>query len=235
MAKRSRLTKNSIKKSRQNLIISIIGIVLIIFLLLRYGIPLLSDLSFFAGSVVPNKSDVSETLKEDTYVPPPTLDPVPKAVREKEIKITGNSLPGLEVNLFINGSLENESLVGEDGIFEFIVKLSTGENLIKAKAVSGEFESEFSETLSTTFSNEGPEIKIESPKEGSTIHQNPTNVTGSAEGADSVIINGFQAILSGSNYLYSLTLKDGENEIKIEAIDDAGNKSEKIYKFNYSQ
>lgn len=235
MARRSRLTKTSLKKSKQNLILSILGIAIVLFLLFRYGVPLLSDLSFFAGNVIPSKDNVNDVVTKDTYVPPPSIDSLPKSTREKNVKITGNSLAGLTIKLYLNGSLEDEEEVGADGTFEFSINLTTGENLVKVKAYSGKLESEFSDTVSTSFTNEGPEIKIEAPKESETVHINPFNVTGSAEGASTVTINGFQAILSGRNYLYALTLKDGENEIKIEAVDDAGNKSEKTYKFNYSQ
>jgi len=51
-----------------------------------------------------------------------------------------------------------------------------------------------------------------------------------------VTINDFWAIVDDSgNYSYNLSLKSGDNPIKIVATDDAGNNTEKDLKISYSE
>ncbi|MEK7501978.1 MAG: hypothetical protein AAB609_00470, partial [Patescibacteria group bacterium] len=51
MPRSSHLSKKFQKKSRNTLILSILGIIAILFLMLRYGLPLISDASFLFGRV----------------------------------------------------------------------------------------------------------------------------------------------------------------------------------------
>lgn len=237
--KRSRLLKNTEKKSSRNLVLSILGIVLILFLLFRYGIPLISDASFLfgriTGRILGTPVDNQKSSEDENYVPSPEIDPLPKAVKDQEISISGTSLSGLSVILYLNGSREDETEVNEDGSFQFSVTLTDGENIIKAKAIKNNVESEFSNPVVVNYKKTGPQLTIDSPTDGQTVSDpNPFNVTGKTDEDAMVSVNDFQAIISGDTWSYSLTLKDGENEIKVIATDFAGNKTEKIIKINYS-
>ena len=237
MARRSRLSRNSIKKSQRNLILSVLGITAVLFLLLRYGIPLISDVSFFAGQAVPNKEDVKKS-EDDKYVPSPSLDPIPSATKEKNIKITGTSLTGLTIALYLNGSKENEAEVTEDGTFEFDINLSEGENIIKAKAINKDKnESDLSDAVVINFKKSSPNLTIDSPHGGDNISGGSTiTVSGKTDPDNTVLVNEFQAIIDSSgNYSYGLTLKGGDNEIKVVSRDPAGNETEKSIHVNYSQ
>lgn len=237
--KRSRLLKNYERKSIRNLVLSILGILAILFLLFRYGIPLISDASFLfgriTGRILGTPVSVDKNKDGENYVPSPEIDPLPKATKEQDINISGTSLSGLSVILYLNGSRENETEVSDDGSFEFNITLTDGENIIKAKAVKDGNESEFSNTVVINYKKSGPSLSIDSPKENETVSgPNPYNVTGKTEQDTTVTVNDFQAIISADSWNYSLTLKDGENEIKVVATDLAGNKTEKIIRVNYS-
>lgn len=233
--RRSRLSKKAEKKSIQTIILSILGIGLILFLLFRYGIPLISDASFFFSRIVSSGDKKTQTKEEDKFVPIPNLDPLPKVTKEQNVKVTGTSLSELSVVLYLNGNKDEEMEVAKDGTFEFSVRLTEGENIIKAKALKSGNESEFSESITTTYKKEEPELTIEAPRDGETVSgSNPYNVSGKTEPDTTVAVNDFQAIISGETWTYALTLKDGENEIKVIATDLAGNKTEKIIKINYS-
>jgi hypothetical protein len=230
----SRRIKKLEKKQRNTLILSIAGIVAVLFLLFRYGLPLISDASFLFGKVVPDGKE-EKNEEEDNYVPPPSVESLPKATKSQNIKVGGTSLADLKIVLFVNGSEEGETTVDSEGSFEFSVRLSEGENIIKAKAVSGDNESEFSESQIVLYKNTPPEISIESPKDGDKLSgPNTVNVSGKADPDTNVTVNGFQAIISGENWSYRLTVKDGENEIKVVAEDLAGNRTEKTIKISYS-
>ena len=236
--RRSRLSKKSQKKSTQTLVLSVLGIAAILFLLFRYGIPLLSDASFLFGRVTSNpKNDQKQNNKQDNYVPSPELDPLPKATKEQNIIVTGTSMSVLKVSIYLNGSKDNETEVSGDGTFEFSVELSEGDNIIKAKAFNDKGESEFSDSVTVTYKKSGPELSIDSPSDNADLKvQNPIEVKGKSDPDVTVSVNDFQAV-SGNDgsYSYFLTLKEGGNEIKVVATDLAGNKTEKTIRVNYSQ
>ena len=236
--RRSRLSRKSQKKSIQTLVLSILGIGLILFLLFRYGIPLISDASFLFGRVTSTpKTNDSKQNEDESYVPSPDLDSLPKATKEQSIKVTGTSLTGLTVAIYLNGSKDNEIEVDEDGTFEFDIELTEGDNIIKTKTIKGANESEFSDSVTVTYKKSGPELSIESPSDNSELKgQNPIEVKGKTDPDVTVTVNDFQAVSAfDGSYSYFLTLKGGGNEIKIVAVDLVGNKTEKIIHVNYSQ
>lgn len=237
MAKRSRLTNKAKKRSTQTLILTIVGIVLILFILLKYGIPFISDLSFFTGQVTSTDSDDEQSNEDEDFIPVPQVDPLPKATNKDEIKVTGTSLSGLTVQLYLNGSRDEEMEVSTDGSFEFSTRLTEGENIIKLRAVKNEKEGEFTSSSTVKYSKKNPELTIESPSEGANISgANPIEVKGKTDQGNRVIVNDFQAIINpDGSWHYNLTLKGGDNEIKVTATDTAGNKTEKIIHVNYSQ
>ncbi len=238
MARRSRLSRKSQKKSTQTLVLSILGIAAILFLLFRYGLPLISDASFLFGRITSSpKNDQKQNDKQDNYVPSPELDLLPKATKEQGVKVTGTSLSGLKVSIYLNGSKDNEAEVSGDGTFEFSVELSEGYNIIKSKAFNNNGESEFSDSVNINYKKSGPELSIDSPSDNADLKgQNPIEIKGKSDPNVTVSVNDFQAVSnSDGSYSYFLTLKDGGNEIKVVATDLAGNKTEKTIRVNYSQ
>lgn len=238
MARRSRLSRKSQKKSTQTLVLSILGIAAVLFLLFRYGIPLISDASFLFGRVTStSKTNDSKQNDDQSYVPSPNLDSLPKATKEQGVKVTGTSLSGLKVSIYLNGSKDNETEVSDDGTFEFSIELSEGDNIIKAKAFNDKGESDFSDSVNINYKKSGPELSIDSPSDNADLKgQNPIEVKGKSDPDVTVTVNDFQAVsASDGSYSYFLTLKDGGNDIKVVALDLAGNKTEKAIHVNYSQ
>lgn len=238
MPKNSRLSRKASTKSKQTIVLSILAIIGILFLLFRYGIPIISDASFLFGKVTGGGNN-EETIrtKDEAPVPSPDLDSLPKATKDPSVKVTGTSLSGLKVALYLNGSKEEEKDVSEDGSFEFNIELSEGDNIIRAKAIRDGKESENSNTLNVALKNEGPELTIDFPSENAELKgSNPFEVRGKTDPDVKVTVNDFQAVSSsGGSYSYLLTLKGGDNEIKVIATDLAGNKTEKTIRVKYSQ
>lgn len=237
MSKRSRLSNKAKKRSTQTLILTIVGIILILFILLKYGIPFISDLSFITGRATSTTNDESSQKDEEGFIPVPQLDPLPKSTNKDEIRITGTSLSGLSVQLYLNGSRDDEVEVESDGSFEFRPKLTDGDNIIKIRAVKNDKEGDFSASYTVKLSKKEPEITIESPNDGANISgNNPIEVKGRTNGENTILVNDFQAIINpDGSWHYNLTLKGGDNEIKVVATDSAGNKAQKTIHVNYSQ
>jgi bacillopeptidase F len=94
-----------------------------------------------------------------------------------------------------------------------------------------------SESLIITFKSKPPTLQIKSPTDGQSFSkdQNIAEILGTTDPHVRITINNFWAIIDEkNNFSYSLSLKDGENEIKIVALDQAGNKTEKNIKVTYS-
>jgi hypothetical protein len=236
--RRSRLSKSFQKRSRNTLILSILAIFAILYLLFRYGLPLISDASFLFGRVTSSDKQLSETSeKEQEFVPIPNLDPLPKATKEMELKLTGTSLPGLKIEVYLNGTNTKSAIVDKNGDFEVVLNLTDGENIIKAKAVKNTINSGFSDSVVIIYKEKGPELTIDSPSDGAQLSgQKLIEVKGKTDPGSSVIVNDFQAIIdSNGNWTYSLTLKGGDNEIKTISTDPAGNTTEKTIRVNYSE
>lgn len=237
MPRRSRLNKSIQKKSRNTFFFSIIGIIVVLFLFFRYGIPFLSDASFLFGKVTNVPENTDQETEESVFVPVPRLDPLPSATNEKEIIVEGQTLSGLEIEIYLNGELKNTINADENGFFEDEIDLTEGDNILRVRAKKGKSTGEYTRSKTITFINEGPDLEVEFPATGAEIkNQNPIEVKGTTDPGSTVKVNDFQAIIkSDGRWNYFLTLRDGQNEIKIMATDQAGNETEKVISVQYSQ
>lgn len=232
---RSRLSRRTEQKTKKHLVLSILGIVLVTLFIFKFGIPLLINLSLFlSGS---KGAEVQSQNHNPSFIAPPILDPLPQATRSANIIISGIASKDQTINLYINDNLIDSIKTKKDGTFSFKETISTGENTIKAKAVAGNKESEFSNEITTSFKSAPPSLKISSPSDGQSFSkdQNAAEVKGTTDSDVKVTINGFWMITDNSgNFSYHLALVSGENKIKIEAVDTAGNKKELEIKVTYS-
>lgn len=231
---RSRLSKRMEQKTKKNLALSVLGIVLIVLLVFKFGIPLLVNLSLFlSGSH--NKEETR--IQNSSFIAPPVLDSFPQATASANIIISGVASKKQTVNLYINDDLTDTAKAGDDGRFSFKETIRPGENTIKAKAVVNEKESDFSNAVITAFKNASPSLSVSSPADGQSFSkdQNIVEIKGTTDIDVKVTVNGFWAITDDSgNFSYSLPIQNGENKIKIISVDIAGNKTEKEIKVNYS-
>lgn len=231
---RSRLSRRTEQKTRNNLTLSILGIILIILLVLKFGIPLLVNLSLFL-SRSQNKEDTK--IQNSSFIAPPVLDSYAQATASANIIISGIASSKETINLYLNNDLADSAKAGDDGRFSFKLTLKPGENIIKAKTIANNKESDFSNSIIVSFKNAPPSLSITIPTDGQSFSkdQNIAEIKGTTDADVKVTVNGFWAITDSSgNFSYSLPLQNGENKIKIVAIDLAGNKNEKEIKVTYS-
>jgi len=232
---RSRLSRRTEQKTKRNFFLSVLGTILIILFVFKFGIPLLANLSLFISGSKNNQEQ--SNIQNPSFIAPPILNSFPEATSSANIVISGVATKNQTINLYINGNLIDETSVKDDGTFSFKEAISAGNNVIKAKAVVQKKESEFSESITTVFKSAPPSLNISSPTDGQSFSkdQNTANVNGTTDADVKVTVNGFWAIVDDSgNFLYSLPLQNGENKIKIIATDLAGNNSEKEIKTTYS-
>lgn len=231
---RSRLNRRKEQKIKKSLILSILGTLVIIFLVFKFGIPFLVNLSFFLSNSK-NKEEIK--IQNQTFIAPPILDSFLSATSSADIVISGVSAKDQTVNLYINDDLVNSVKSENDGKFVFKETIKPGENTVKTKAVVNGKESDFSNTITVIFKNAPPSLSIASPSDGQSFSkdQNVAGVKGTTDPDVKVTVNDFWAIAdSNGNFSYNLPLQNGENRVKIVAVDVAGNKAEKEIKVTYS-
>lgn len=230
---RSRLSRRIEQKTKKNLALSILGIVLIVFLVFKFGIPLLINLSLFlSGS---KKEEVK--IQNNSFIAPPILDSLPQATSSADILISGMASKNQTINLYINTDLTNTIKTDGDGKFSSMETIKPGENTIEARALVNEKESSPSNSITIAFKSAPPSLNINSPSDNQSFSkdQNIIEIKGTTDADVRVTVNGFWAIAdSNGNFLYSLPLQDGENKIIITATDQAGNKNEKEINVTYS-
>ena len=235
--RRSRLKKYSEKKTRKTIILSIIGIIIILYILFKFGIDFLVNFSLFiSGSR--SQSNSSTITNQINFVSAPILNPLPPATNSAEIIISGSSSKGETIYLYINNSIVDQTQTDEKGVFHFVENLGKGSNLINAKAEYKNSKSSLSDSFNVLFINSSPTLNISSPQDGESFKkdQNSVTVSGKTDPGISVTVNGFWAVIDdNNNFSYNLPLQNGDNQIKIIATDQAGNKTEKDLKVNYSQ
>ena len=233
---RSRLTKRQAKKSLVNLFWSILGIIAVIFLLVKFGIPLLVNFSLFISGSRANQE--SKNTNQTTFIPAPIFTTQDMATNSATTTIKGSTLAKNTVVVYVNGNIADKISAGEDGNFSSEIALSRDENIVKAKAVNPEGkESEFSQNLIIVFKSTPPTLEVSSPSNNDSYSkdQNIAEVKGKTDPQVRVTINGLWAVIDEeNNFSYNLMLKEGLNEIKIEAADRAGNKTEKKLSVTYS-
>lgn len=232
---RSRLTRKLEQQSKKNLVFSILGIIIVLFVLIKFGIPLLINFTLFISGFKNDDREIKNEVR--SFVPPPILNPMPSATSSGHIVISGFASPKQTIELYINDDLVDKDLTSDKGTFIFKEIISSGENTIKTRAIIGDKKSEFSKPIIITLRNKPPNLNIVSPSDGQSFpkDQNIIDVEGTTDVDVRITVNGFWAITDGNgNFSYRLPLQNGENNIKIIGIDEAGNKVEKELKVTYS-
>lgn len=218
-------------KRRVLLAISIPFVILVIFLL--FG-PYVGKL-FGLVSIYRNEDPFT---KQQAPTIPIFIDTI-ESSNSTAINIKGLGQPGSTIKLFVNGPEVQTTVVTTDGLFEFAdVQLIVGRNTIFAKAIGeNNLESEKSQDLTIVVDKRNPKISIEEPKDDAEIKNlnNRFTIKGKVNEKATITINDrFVVQKPDLSFEYSYgTDKEGEIEIKVVAIDEAGNKTEEEFKVTY--
>jgi len=235
--RRSRLTLKTERRTRKTILLTSLGILIILILLVKFGVNLLVGFSVFLAGTK-NQTSTNSQSSANSFILAPVLNPLPNATNSAVIIISGKSQPDKTIQLYLNNDLKNTTQTDTNGSFSFSQTLSQGDNLIETKTEQNNKSSDFSNSFTVSFKNSAPSLTVDSPSDGQSFSkdQNNVNVTGKTDANVNVTVNGFWAIINeNNNYSYNLTLQNGDNQIKVIAIDSAGNKTEKDLKVTYSQ
>lgn len=232
--KRSRLYRQLERENKKNIFLSIFGIIIVLLILLKFGLPALVSFSFLLSG---NKQTSLPSQNNAEIVVPPQLNPLPAATKSANFTLSGKAQPQTTIDLYLNDNLLDKTQTDKNGNFSFQSTYIKGDNKIYAKARLDNKISDPSDTVDVFFKDIPPTLTVNSPSDGQqfTKDQNTISVSGSTDAGVRITVNGFWAIVDqNNNFNYQLKLQNGDNTIKIEAVDQAGNTTDKQIKVSYS-
>lgn len=218
--------KNQIK----GLLLSFVFILLsflVIFLLLKFSIPLIVNLSSLVFSLRKD-NQVEENSK---IIPPPILFSSFEATNSALFVLKGKVFVDGKIIIFKNSEQIKEIAPTEEKYFSTDVSLNEGDNLFYAISETKENQnSQPSEPLLINLDTITPELEISSPLNETVFSgENQKNIiiSGKTEKDAFVFVNDRKVIISKEGgFSASFTLQEGENKIIVSAFDPAGNKAE---------
>ena len=234
---KTRLQRKREKESAKQAFKYLFLIFLVLFLMVRFGLPGLIRLAAFISDI---RSSGEPIEKQDQIAPrPPSLNQIPEATFSAEIDLSGFAESGTTTQLYVRGITVADSVANNEGEFEFLgVHLREGENeiYVTSKDDQGNVSDE-SISYTITVDNEPPMLSLETPSNGDKFfdNENPITVKGVTDEDAELRINGrFIKIKSDGLFETSLSLSEGDSEIEVIAVDEAGNKARETRTVNYS-
>lgn len=217
----SRFARRQQKLSRQQAYLFFAGSIGLLVVLGIFGLPFLFNLT---GTISSFNQKASPKTTDQSLAPTvPNLSQDLTATNTAQIKISGFADAKTTIQLFHNNTPDQTAISDPDGKFDFTVTLDKGANTYQAQAIadSGQ-KSANSQTYLVTYLTTGPRLDISPTKD------NDTTITGQTDPGVSVSINDHLVIVDSSGkFTNSTNLKNGDNNFKIIATDQAGNQTTK--------
>ena len=216
-------------KSRFYFLLSVI----LIFVLVKWGFP------FFIRIIAGNGVTVNKNVDDIIPPQPPILSPLPEATNEANIIIEGYTEPGASLELNINDVLSKTDTAKENGSFRFETIIRNGANRIQVRAVDSANNASLSEVKIVELDNEPVTLTVTSPKDGTEFlgkNSQSMEITGKVNKPNSQVLanNSFVEVDRDGTFIHKYGLDAGDNEIKVVAVDKAGNKDEVLLKVIYT-
>lgn len=224
------LSTRKAKKESQKMLFQTIGIVVVtIVLLVLFIFVLMPGAIRLAGSF----GGLTTVTQSDT-VPPriPTYSAPPSATNESQITVTGFGEPNSSVVLVMNGQESTRETISESGEFSISIDLNDGENVFALYSVDeAENESNLGRQYTVVYDTEAPEFEWNEPEDGRTVtnlRERTIKVAGKIEDQNVKVYLNDRIVFvnSAGEFSESFQLSDGENTLKLKAVDEAGNETE---------
>ena len=162
--------------------------------------------------------------------PPPRLIVPQRTVNQANLTVNGFSEPNATVVIYLNQTPMEQVLVDDKGQFTVNLTLEEGTNQIYAITLDDQnAQSDPSNPVVVVYDSQAPELTIESPADGSEFFgkkQQTVEIKGQVVDASRLLINNRMTVLgTDGRFVSQVKLSQGENNIEIKAIDQAGNET----------
>jgi uncharacterized protein YfaP (DUF2135 family) len=150
---------------------------------------------------------------------------VPEATNEATLVITGRSGQENRVQFFQNDEKISEVETDFDGNFRYEVLLELGQNQIYVVSYDSYSKKKMqSKNYDVVYLNKPPLLEISSISDQQKFYNSDVTIDGKTQAEVFIRINSLPIITrADGSFSYPLRLKKGENKVKVEATDLAGN------------
>ncbi len=235
MAYKRRNVRKIASKSKRNLVVTLVLVLIIIYATISWIFPwFVEGIGSIKNLINPPKT-ISNNI-EDSSLAPPVLNIPYESTNSSIINILGYATYGTAVKLYVDEQLQDTVDTKDDGTFIIEgVNLAIGINNIYGKTSDGEKTSLPSKNIRIIYDNEKPTLEVSEPEDGKTIQgDRKIKITGKTEPEVKVFINSNQVIVDKEgNFAKDFELNDGENNFEIKAVDQASNSTEISRKVNF--
>ena len=233
--RRSHISRQVEQQTKNTIIVSTIGSILLIVGLIFLGPRILSSMSLLVQNT---DSSASKSSDSDVIVTSPILDPLPISTNSARLVVTGQAQKDRQIKLFVNDTNMGTKDTESDGSFRFTnVKLSEGENDVRAIALAGEKESNSSRSQTVRYISKAPSLTVDSPSDNAEVKGGDKKVTvsGKSDPGVQITVNGAYTLSNAEgSFTFTLAISEGDNTVTIIAQDDAGNQTEIVRHVKYS-
>ncbi|MCM1990482.1 S8 family serine peptidase [Oceanirhabdus seepicola] len=149
-----------------------------------------------------------------------------------KVTVSGTVNTDSEVKVYVNGALV-ETVQTTNKEFTSEVELTEGENKIYVTAEIESGETDPSQTIVVIKDTVNPKLNIETPVDGTVVNKEVVTVKGNVVDINiaEILVNGESVEFNkDGTFKTKIIVNDGENVIKIQAVDKAGNKESKEVK-----
>lgn len=227
------------KRVLVRLFLTILGILALLFLFYFWFFIATANINNFWGLFRRGEESTTSGLLSSAPATP-TLTDIPEATNQKMISFKCYADPGSSAMLYVNEVLKTQTVVDKDGNFTFNdIALVTNSAVVYVKTKNDKNqESGPSKAYTVLFDDKSPQLEVKNPQDGAKfIDPSPFyTVEGTANEVVTVYVNDHQATVdSDHNFRVVISLKEGDNFLKIKAADKAGNISEVDRKLVYEK
>jgi len=226
----SRLQRRCDLKTKRQAVLLLFGSFVLVIVFFIFGLPLLLNLTGFIGNL---RYRSSPLISEDKDVMPatPIFAQNIQATSSAKIAVSGYGDPNITIEIFQNSRSLGTVISKDSGEFSLETDLEKGKNSFTAVAINESgVKSLISDSYFIDFLSGKPKLEINPAKDGDTV------ISGQTDPQNTVTINDRLAIVESSGkFSFTLNLTNGENKIKVTAVDPAGNSTSRELTINYQQ
>lgn len=237
----SRSARAIAKRSKRKFFITLILIGFLIYATFYWLLPGVISGVFSVNNLskTPKKQEKLEITNSN--LAPPTISSSFEATNSANVIVNGFAAGNTKVKIFFDDALVDTITSSPDGSFSTKqLRLNLGANNIYGRSIDDEGkESLASKTYQLTYDNTKPELVLLDPKLDETTareDQGRLFIKAKTEPDAKAYINDGQQIVGSNNEFQTfIPLRDGDNTIKIKAVDPAGNVSEITKTLSYTK
>ena len=237
----SRLKMYIQKKKREKIFILIFTVIIIFYLFFNYGISLLINSVLFFRNFQQTKNNSTTNKnhpnKNDLYLL--DIEDISLATNSSRIVIKGSTFNLARLIFYLNKKkVAEKNLITDESftqIIDNLIEETNNEILIKALNNENKIVKESKKYL-VYYKKNKPKLEIIEPEEGKKVNQSSVIIKGKTDKETIIKINDYPIVVNAlGEFEHEVTLNEGENKIKIQAQDLAGNYEEKTLTIIYEK